>query len=206
MKFPLKKILLIFIAAIAIFFVVTYASQWGPAVATSKTKNYAEEIKKLKNNPVEAAAQCPTMIKNIKDEISTLGKKLSRNDLVLKQKMIADCALASKDYKTAIANYQKVINAGPNFPKPYVLYSQALEGSGDLGNALRYAHLAVQLAPNKYYTRVTEARLLAKLNKTVKAIDAYQATLKVAPYKKAPEIRQELDRLVLSYNLESKVH
>lgn len=204
MNLPIKKILLILVAVIAVFFIFTYADQWGGAVATSKTANYKQKIKSFRDNPIQASAECPTMIKNLQNEISQLkkDKKGSSSKIIINKKLIADCALASHNFKMAIKYYQMLIQEKANIGNIYRLFAKALLGDGDISSALRYSHLAVQLDPNDFKSQILEARILSKLGKNMASIRAYQTALKIAPYKKVEDVKKELTEVVNRYNLD----
>lgn len=201
MKLSIKKIAIIFLAALLIFLLFTYVDQWRGAVAKNKTKGYANKISQLSGKTYEAKQKCPTMIKNLQAEIKQLKKKNNLSKITLNQKLIADCALTAQNYETAKQYYQKLITKEANTALLYRLYARALNGQGNLASALRYSHLAVQLEPGSFKNRVLEARVLAQLNETVKAIDAYQEALKLVPYRKVTKVRNELNQLIDEYNL-----
>lgn len=201
MKLPIKKIAIILFAALLIFVLFTYVDQWSGAVAKNKTKDYPAKITKLAGNTTEAKKKCPQMISNLKTEIKQLAKKGNRDKITINEKLIADCALTSEDYRTAITYYQKLITKSANTGLLYRLYARALQGDGNLSSALRYSHLAVQLEPESFKNRVLEARVLAELKETVKAIESYQEALKLVPYRKVTTVRNELDALIDEYNL-----
>lgn len=202
MKLPIKKIIFVCIAAVAIFFAITYFDKWDGAVAKSKTQGYDRQIAKFAKNPEEAAKRCPLMIKNLKSESAQLNPKADKNKISRNNKLVADCALTSKDFKTAISYYQKVIRSAPNYPLTYRLYAKALKGDGNLASALRYSHLAVQLNPDSFNNRLLEARILSEIGKVVPAIKAYQEALSLVPNRKMNKVRNELDSLIDQYNLD----
>lgn len=194
------KLIIVFVSALVLFFLITFFQKWDVTVAEKTADDYKDKVKSLKKNYARATAECPAIIKSLTKSIPELEKNKLQAKVMLSYKLIADCEFAIKNYPSAAQNYQKLIRFEPHFPKWHVLYAESALADGDLGEALRAAHLAVQLDRTNFEATILEARLLSKLNYTIRAIEAYQNALKNAPFKESKNVENELNLLIDRHN------
>jgi tetratricopeptide (TPR) repeat protein len=205
MKNSKLKLLIVLVSALVLFFLITFFQKWDVTVAEKTADDYKDKVKSLKKNGARAAVECPAIIKSLTKSIPELEKNKLQAKVMLSYKLIADCEFATKNYASAAQNYQRLIRFEPHFPKWHVLYAESSMADGDLGEALRSAHLAVQLDRTNFEANILEARLLAKLNYTVRAIESYQSALKVAPFKETNKVRDELNQVIDKHNQQSSI-
>ena len=203
MKNSKIKILIVLVSAMILFFMITFFQKWDVTVAEKTADDYKSKVKSLKSNYANAVRECPAIIKSLKNSIPELEKNKLPAKLMLSYKLIADCEFASKHYRESAQGYQQLIRAEPHYPKWHILYAESALSDGDLGEALRAAHLAVQLDRTNFDANILEARLLSKLNYTIRAIEAYQNALKIAPFKESKNVENELNQLIDKHNQQS---
>lgn len=203
MKNSKIKILIVLVSALVLFFVITFFQKWDVTVANKTADDYKDRVKALKKDYVKAKAECPKIIKSLQEALPELERNNLENKVLLSHKLIADCEYATKNYDSAAKHYKVLINAEPQAAMWHYLYAKSAMHDGDLGEALRASHLAVQLNRKAYEPTLLEARVLVKLNETVRAINAYQNVLKVAPYKEIKKVQDELNQLIDKHNQQS---
>ncbi len=203
MKNSKIKLLIVLVSALILFFVITFFQKWDVTVAEKTADDYRDKVKSIKKDYAKAKAECPAIVNALKKSLPELQKNKLETKVMLSYKLIADCEYGSKNFASAAQYYQKLIRYDPQVPLWHLLYAKSVMGDGDLGEALRSAHLAVQLDRTNYEANILEARLLAKLNYTVRAIEAYQSALKHAPFKESKKVENELNLLVDKYNQQS---
>ena len=203
MKNSKIKILIVLVSAVILFFLITFFQKWDVTVAEKTADDYREKVKAIKKDYRRAKLECPAIVNALKKSLPELQKNKLANKVMLSYKLIADCEYGSKNFASAAQYYQKLIQSDPQVSNWHYLYARALMGDGDFGEALRSAHLAVQLDRTNYEANLLEARLLTKLNYTIRAIEAYQNTLKYAPFKESKKVENELNLLIDKHNQQS---
>jgi tetratricopeptide (TPR) repeat protein len=200
MKNSKIKILIVLLGALVVFFAITFFQKWDVTVANKTADDYKDRVKAIKKDYKKAKVECPKIVQSLQDALPELEKNKLEAKVFLSYKLIADCEYASKKYASAAKNYLQLIRADPQSAMWHYLYAKSSMQDGDLGEALRAAHLAVQLNRKAFEPSILEARVLAKLNETVRAIDAYQNALKIAPYKEIDTVKKELNQLIEIHN------
>lgn len=204
MKNSKIKILIVLVSALFLFFVITFFQKWDVTVANKTADDYKDKVKTLKKDYRKAKLECPAIVNALKKSLPELQKNKLENKVMLSYKLIADCEYGAKNYASAAQYYQKLIKLDPQVSNWHYLYAKSLSEDGDLGEALRSAHLAVQLNRTNFEAIILEARLLAKLNYTIRAIEAYQNALKYVPFKESKKIEKELGLLIDKHNKQSE--
>lgn len=197
MKNSRIKIIIILLSAVVIFFAITFFQKWGFTLAEKATSDYSAKVKSVKNNPIKAAKICPSVIQSLQQGIPELQKNNAQAKILQSYKLIAECQIAYRQFYAAALNYQKLAEAEPQVARWHGLVAESYLNSGNAGEALRVSHLAVQLDPKNFKYRLLEARILAKLNITNRAILAYQEAIKIAPYDDYIATQNELNQLVM---------
>lgn len=189
-----QKLMLGGLLVIVVFFAVTFSKNWGTAVSGNLLDKYKDEVKRLQSDPNAAMITCPAIIKKLEKGIPELSKSKDPNKVQLANKLIADCAFASKNYSQSIEFYKKLSDYEPNYPRWYALIAEALLYSEKPGDALHYSVLAMQLDPANFNFKRLNARVLAKLGLKNRAIDAYAKAIKIAPYEEISVTKAELEK------------
>lgn len=202
MKIQRSKILIILFSAIIVFFAYTFSKNWGVTLAEKNTTDYQAKVNEIKDNMLAAKRECPSIVKKLEADLPELQKNQRQQKIWLNYKLIADCQLAARNFKQAKQYYWRLIRDFPQDATLYERFAYVNYEDENYGDALRFSHLSIQLNPKQYKSRLLEARVLARLNKTVSAIEAYQEALKVTPYKKKPEVEKELNHLIELNNLQ----
>ncbi|WP_047550932.1 hypothetical protein [Methylotenera sp. G11] len=192
MKISGIKLTLGFMAVLVTFFLVTFSNNWGNATAKKTTEDLEPIIRSVQHKPIEARKHCPAIIKKLRDSITKLeGKDVEIRRLKI-IKLIADCELASQQYKSASGSLADLSNAQPQVAKWHGLRAKVLFKLGNLNEAIREARLAVQLEPSNLQWKVQEARILAQTAMRSRTKRAYEAAIKIAPYDQASALQEEL--------------
>jgi tetratricopeptide (TPR) repeat protein len=195
MKSNRQKIFFIIFATVICFFAVTYFKNWGTAIANKQADELTPVIKALKSNPKLAIQQCPGYIEQLTKGVSDLKKNNLPLKVKLSHKLIADCYFASRQYKLAAENYEKVSKAEPQVARWYAKQAESLYNAGQFGDALPKVHLACQLGAETE-TILLKARILTKLNLRNRAVQTYQEAIKVANFQELQVAKQELEQLL----------
>lgn len=197
MKNSRIKIIIILLGAVIIFFAITFFQKWGLTLAEKATSDYSAKVKSVKNNPIKAAKICPSIIQSLQQGIPELQKNKAEAKILQSYKLMADCQTAYRQFHAAALNYQKLAEFEPQVARWHALVAESFFKAGNAGEALRVSHLAVQLDSKNFKYRLLEARILAKLKITNRAILAYQEAIKIAPYNDYIATQNELNQLVL---------
>jgi tetratricopeptide (TPR) repeat protein len=198
MKSNRIKLIVGLIAVLLCFFAITFSKNWGTAVAEKNTEDFAPTVKSLKGNYLQAVNQCPKIIKKLEKGLPELQKNNASGQLLKSYKLIADCQAASRQFEVAAKSYTKLLEAEPQVARWHAMVAENLLNANKLGDALPASHLAVQLEPNDFNYRLLEARVLAKLKLTNRAIAAYHEAIRIAPYTEFEKTQAELDLLIAS--------
>lgn len=196
-----KKIVLGGVLVVLIFFISTFTKNWGTAVTGNLVEKYKPEVKLLKKNPEAAIQKCPVIIHKLETGMPELAKNKDPIQIQIAYKLIADCSFASKNYEKSIEYYKKLSVYEPDYPRWHALVAESFMNMGKYGDALHFSVLATQLEPASFEFKRLNARVLAKLKLTNRAIDAYVQAIKIAPYDDIEPTKRELEKFVEDNNV-----
>lgn len=192
MRISKYKLILGSIGVLIIFIVTTFLNNWGNATAEKTTEDVGPIIKSIKNNLLQARKHCPGIIKKLRSSMSKLeGKDIEIRRLKI-IKLIADCEMASEQYKDASVSLAELSKAQPQVAQWHGMRAEALHKIGNINEAIRESRLAVQLDPASFKWRVQEARILTNTALRNRTTRAYEAAIKIAPYDQIQKLQSEL--------------
>ena len=185
------------------FFLVTFSKQWGGAVGMNTLEKYGPVVKQIKDNPLLAKQQCPTIIPKLEDGVKNFEKEGKSKEAVKSYKLMFDCQKAIQNYDDAEKSLAKLIQVEPQAAILHGWHAEILEKKKLYMDAAKAAHLAKQIEPDNYKWHALEARNLMRNGDLYRSLIAYKDAINKAPFDVRKSLVSEAEQVRLKY-IESK--
>lgn len=192
---PKNKILLTVgaVGVVVVFFAATSMKHWGPARAAS-------DFDVLFKAMQEDARKAPYPVCEAKDErfVGILAElqAAGKTDLYGRGlRVLADCRMAMKRYDPAAQTLTKLMELEPQNGFRHGEIARAYSRAKKHNQAIRAAHLAVQLNPEVWQSHQLKAEVLVAAGRHAEGLESYQRALQYVTPDKQEEIEQQILRL-----------